>query len=43
MERDSSNDEGDRFLPDDTIEDTQVGIEDIAWIPPVLGVTVTLR
>jgi hypothetical protein len=42
IEGDSSDDEGDRFLPDDTVEGTQ-GIEDIAWIPLVHGVTVTLR
>jgi hypothetical protein len=42
IEGDSSDDEGVRFLPDDTVEDSQ-GIEDIAWIPLVCGVTVTLR
>jgi hypothetical protein len=42
MEGDSSDDEGDRFLPDDTVEDSQ-GIEDIARIPLVPCVTVTSR
>jgi hypothetical protein len=42
MEGDSSDDEGDRFLPDDTVEDSQ-GIGDIAWIALVHGVTFTLR
>jgi hypothetical protein len=42
MEGDSSDDEGDRFLPDDTVEDPQ-GIEDISLVPLVHGVTVTLR
>jgi hypothetical protein len=42
MEGDSSDDEGVHFLPDHTVEDSQ-GIEDIARIPLVHGVTVTLR
>jgi hypothetical protein len=42
MGGESSDDLGDRFLPDDTVEDSQ-GIEDIAWIPLVHCVTVTLR
>jgi hypothetical protein len=42
MEGVSSDDEGDRFPPDDTVEDSQ-GIEDIAWIQLVHGVTVTVR
>jgi hypothetical protein len=41
-EGDSSDDEGDPALPDDTAEDSQ-GVEDAAWVPPVFGVTVTLR
>jgi hypothetical protein len=40
-EGDSYDDEGDRFLPDDTVEDSQ-GIEDIAWTSLVPSVTVTL-
>jgi hypothetical protein len=36
MEGDSSNDEGDPALHDDTVED-------VAWVPPVPYVTVTLR
>jgi hypothetical protein len=42
MDGDSSDDEGDPALPDDTAEDSQ-GVEDAAWVPPVHGVTVTLR
>jgi hypothetical protein len=42
IEGDSSDDEGDCFLPDDTVVDPQ-GIEDISWIPLLHGVTVTLR
>jgi hypothetical protein len=42
IEGDSSADEGVRFLPDGTVEESQ-GIPDIAWIPFVPGVTVTLR
>jgi hypothetical protein len=30
------------FLPDDTVEDSQ-GVEDIAWVSPGPGVTVTVR
>jgi hypothetical protein len=41
MEGDSSDDECDPALPDDTTEDSQ-GVEDAAWVPPVPGVTVTL-
>jgi hypothetical protein len=40
MEGDSSDDESDRFLPDDAVENAQ-GIEDISWIPLVPGVTVS--
>jgi hypothetical protein len=36
MEADSSDDDGDPALPDDTVED-------IVWVPPVPGDTVTLR
>jgi hypothetical protein len=41
MEGDSSDDEGDAALPDDTAQDSQ-GVEGAAWVPPVPGVTVTL-
>jgi hypothetical protein len=42
MEGDSSDDEGDPALSDDTAKDSQ-GVEDDAWVPPVPRVTVTLR
>jgi hypothetical protein len=42
MKGDSSDDEGDPFLSNDTVEDSQ-GVKDIAWVPPLPGVTVTLR
>jgi hypothetical protein len=40
MESDSSDDEGDPALPDDTAEDSQ-SVEDAAWVPPVHDITVT--
>jgi hypothetical protein len=42
MEGDSSDDEGDPALSDDTAKDSK-GIEDDAWVSHVPGVTVTLR
>jgi hypothetical protein len=42
MEGDSSDDEGVPAPPDDAAEDSR-GVEDAAWVPRVLGVTVTLR
>jgi hypothetical protein len=42
MEGDSSDDEGDPALPGDTTEASQ-GVKDAAWVPPVPGVTFTLR
>jgi hypothetical protein len=42
MEGDSSDDEGDRFFPDDTVEDSQ-SIEDIAWTQLVHDVIVTVH
>jgi hypothetical protein len=40
MEGDSPDDEGDPPLSYDTAEDS-LGVEDAAWVPPVLGFTVT--
>jgi hypothetical protein len=34
VEGDSSDDEGDSFLPDDTVTDSQ-GVEEMAWVPLV--------
>jgi hypothetical protein len=42
MEGDSSDDESDPALPEDTAQESQ-GVEDAAWVPPVPCVTVTLR
>jgi hypothetical protein len=42
MEGDSSDDEGDPALSDDTAKDSQ-GVEDDVWVPRVHGATVKLR
>jgi hypothetical protein len=42
MEGDSSGDEGDPALSDDTAEESK-GVEDAAWVLPIPGVTVTIR